>query len=101
MRRRTFLSGCGAALFGAASVNAQEQGHAGALRLPEAASSSDPFASLREGKILLIRDQRCQADSLCLFEESAAGGVDLAKALLVRDAFYIGRKGILELPVSC
>jgi len=49
MRRRNFLSGCGAALFGAATVNAQEQGRHRALRLPEAPSSSEPFAALREG----------------------------------------------------
>ncbi len=49
MRRRNFLSGCGATLFGAATVNAQEQGRHGALQLPEAAPSSEPFAALRGG----------------------------------------------------
>jgi hypothetical protein len=49
MRRRDFLSACGAALFGAATANAQQRARHEALRLPEAASSPEPFAALRGG----------------------------------------------------
>ena len=48
MRRRTFLSGCGAVVIGAAA-NAQEKLEREPPRLPQAAPSPEPFASLREG----------------------------------------------------
>src|SRR3954454_18540746 len=48
MRRRTFLSGCGAVVIGGAA-NAQEKLQRQPPRLPQAVPSPEPFAALREG----------------------------------------------------